>query len=129
MLVPIQTSGAKPPFYLVHGLFGVMPMGRFFARSLGADRPLYGINANGIDGPGPTACDATAMALTYVEEILDIQPNEPILLGGMCAGGLIAMEMACELKSRGREVGPLILLDPPPVPQGFVPHYQTVDPQ
>ena len=116
MLVPFQTLGAKPPLYLVHGMEGLMPMGSFFARSLGPDQPLYGINANGIDGRETTACDSQAMALAYVDEILDAQPGGPLLIGGMCGGGLVAMEVARELQARGREVGPLILLDPPPVP-------------
>jgi thioesterase domain-containing protein len=108
---------------------GLMSMGRFFARSLGPDQPLYGINANGIDGRETTASDSQAMALAYVNEILDAQPSGPLLLGGMCAGGLVAMEVARELLARGREVGPLILLDPPPVPQIYKPDTWLVDPR
>ena len=129
MLVPFQTSGAKPALYLVHGLGGLMSMGRFFAQSLGSDQPLYGINANGIDGRESTASNSQAMALAYVDEILDAQPDGQLLLGGMCGGGLIAMEVARELKARGREVGLVILLDPPPVPHIYEPHKRLVDPQ
>src|SRR5262245_35056726 len=99
-----------------------MPLGRFLAPFMEPDQPLYGINANGIDGRESTACDSQAMALAYVEEILDVQPHGPLLVGGMCAGGLIAIEVARELQARGREVGPLILLDPPPVPQVYNPN-------
>lgn len=122
MLVPFQKSGAKSPFYLIHGLQGLMPLGGYLAPFLGPDQPLYGINANGIDGRESTACDSQAMALAYVGEILDAQPHGPLLVGGMCAGGLVAMEVVRELQARGREVGPLILLDPPPVPQVYNHH-------
>jgi thioesterase domain-containing protein len=104
-------------------------MGRFFAQSLGPDQPLYGINANGIDGRESTPSNSQAMVLTYVDEILDAQPDGPLVLGGMCGGGLIAMEVARELQARGREVGLVILLDPPPVPHIYEPHKRLVDPR
>ena len=124
MLVPVQTSGAKPPLYVIHGLTGVMPFGPFLAQSLGPDQPLYAINANGMDGREVTVKD---MAHTYVEEILDIHPSGPVFIAGLCAGGLAALEVVRELQARGREVGPAILADPPPVPQGLIPQNQTAD--
>jgi thioesterase domain-containing protein len=113
MLVPIQSSGANPPLYFIHGLQGVMPMGRFLVSSLGPSQPLYAINANGMDGRDRTPTSVKEMALTYAEEISKVQPSGPLLLAGMCAGGLAAMEVACELRVRGREPGPVILVDPP----------------
>jgi hypothetical protein len=107
-----------------------MPLGRFLAQSLGPDQPFYAINANGIDGREITVKDETTvkeMAHTYVEEILDTHPSGPVFIAGMCAGGLAALEVARELQARGQEVGPVILADPPGVPQGLVPHNQTVD--
>jgi pimeloyl-ACP methyl ester carboxylesterase len=129
VLVPVQPSGTKPPLYFIHGLTGVMPLGHFLAQSLGPDQPLYAINANGIDGREITVKDEITvkeMAHTYVEEILDTYPSGPVFIAGLCAGGLAALEVARELQARGREVGPVILADPPGVP-GLVPHNQTVD--
>ena len=40
MLVPVQTSGEKPPLFFVHGLHGVMPLGRIFANGTG--RGIWG---------------------------------------------------------------------------------------
>src|SRR6266852_3377663 len=56
MLQPVQTSGTKPPLFFVHGLHGVMPLGRIFAEGLGPDQPLYAVHANGIDVRRPTGC-------------------------------------------------------------------------
>lgn len=129
MLVPCQMSGAKTPLYFIHGLTGVMPIGPFLAQSLGPDQPLYIINANGIDGRETVTGSLKDMALTYVEEILCAQPSGPLLIAGMCDGGLIAIEVVREFQARGREVGPVILVDPPPSPAGLIKHNQTVDPQ
>ncbi len=125
MLIPIQSSGAKPPLYFIHGLQGVMPIGRFFVSALGPNQPLYAINANGMDGRDNTPTTVKAMALTYVEEISKAQPSGPLLIAGMCAGGLAAMEVARELQARSREPGPIILVDPP-LPAL---HLKPIDPQ
>jgi thioesterase domain-containing protein len=69
------------------------------------------------------------MALTYVEEIVGAQPSGPLRIGGMCTGGLAAIEVVRELQARGREVGPLILADPPPTPPGYIKRNQTIDPR
>ena len=53
-----------------------------------------------------------ALASRYVEEILELQPQGPIRLGGNCQGGTIAQEIAGRLIARGREVEVLFLLDP-----------------
>jgi thioesterase domain-containing protein len=129
MLVPVRTSGTKPPLYFIHGLIGFMSIGRFLAQALGQDQPFYCINANNIDSRGTTKPGGVKdMALGYVEEILRAQPNGPLLIGGMCVGGLAAIEVVRELQARGREVGPVILADPPTVPPGFIKQNQTVNP-
>ena len=132
MLVSLHPSGTKPPLYFIHGLTGIMPLGRFFAESLGAEQPLYAINANGIKGNEnsiPDEISVKDMARGYVEEILSTNPSGPIFVAGMCAGALAALEVARELQTRGRELGPVILADPPGVPQGLVHQNQSVDSQ
>jgi thioesterase domain-containing protein len=113
MLIPVQSSGPNPPLYFIHGLQGIMPMGRFLVSLLGPSQPLYAINANGMDGRDRTPTTVKEMAVTYVDEICKAQPSGPLLIAGMCAGGLAAMEVARELQVRGREPGPVILVDPP----------------
>jgi thioesterase domain-containing protein len=129
MLVPVQTSGVKPPLFVVHGLVGVMAMGRFLAEALGPEQPLYAIQANGIDGRETKPGSVKDMARSYVEEILAARIMGRLLIAGMCTGAVVAIEVVRELQVRGREVGPMILLDPPTVPPGFIPHNQTINPR
>jgi thioesterase domain-containing protein len=51
------------------------------------------------------------MARFYVEEIRKRQPTGPYILGGLCAGGVIAYEMASQLRSSGESVGLVVILD------------------
>src|SRR5260370_19368 len=83
-------------------------------RSVGADSPLYGLQARGV-GDGWERPDyyssVEEMAAEYVEAVCRARPEEPYLIGGWSAGGVIAFEMAQQLKSLGKEVGLLALMD------------------
>src|SRR6266567_4038178 len=115
MLQPVQTSGEKPPLFFVHGLHGIMPLGRGFARVLGPDQPVYVINANGIDGKRPVIDNVPEMALAYAEEIQQARPTGRIHVAGMCDGALVAIEVTRRLQESERDMGPVILADPPAV--------------
>jgi thioesterase domain-containing protein len=119
MLVPIQTSGHKPPLFFVHGMYGVMFLGSSFARALGPDQPFYVINANGIDGRGPVLDDPAEMVRAYVQEIQEAHPTGPVRIAGMCSGCFIAIEIARALRKDGRRTGPVILADPPAIPLSY----------
>jgi thioesterase domain-containing protein len=119
MLVPIQTSGKKPPLFFVHGLHGLMMLGSTFARAFGPDQPLYVINANGMDGRRPVIDNVRDMVMAYVSDIHGARPLGPVVIGSTCEGCLAAIEVARELRERGRQVGPVILADPPPVPPRY----------
>jgi thioesterase domain-containing protein len=117
MLVPIQPSGTKAPMFLLHGNTGFMPVGTAFARVMGPDQPVYVLNARGFDGSPPHETVA-AMVDEYVGEVLSVTSTGPLVIVGMCAGSLVALDLATELAAKGCEMGPLILMDPPRVPFG-----------
>src|SRR5262249_54078241 len=127
MLQPVQTSGQKPPLFLVHGLNGDMTAGAIFAGALGPDRPLYAIQANGMDGRQPTIDNVPDMVRAYIEQIRSARPTGPIRIGGFCAGSLVAMEIAHALQEMGRQVGPVIVIDPAPVPPGYNENNRAID--
>jgi thioesterase domain-containing protein len=120
MLVPIQSSGSRPPLFFVHGLQGTMPLGTSFSRVLGPDQPLYAVHADGIDGRRPFLHDVGQMVEAYIRDIEEVRPTGPIRIGGMCEGCQVAIEMGRKLQQDGRQTGPLILIDPPPVPLGSI---------
>ena len=110
LFVEIQPQGANPPFFWVHSLGGDGG-GAFFyyrrlAQLLGPDQPSYGIRS-----PREPFTSLEEMADHYVDELLHFQPQGPYFLGGFCFGGIVAFEMAAQLRRRGREVGLLALLE------------------
>jgi thioesterase domain-containing protein len=51
------------------------------------------------------------MATSYLKEIRSLQPEGPYYLGGFCAGGVVAYEIAQQLYNQGEEVALLALMD------------------
>ena len=129
VLVSLQTSGKSPPLFFVHGICGVMPLGRYLVRRLGPDQPFYAVNASGFHPGQPIIENARDMVQAYVAEIISVRPSGPLIVAGMCEGGLIAIEIVRELQARDRKVGPVILADPPAVPGGFLEQIQKPDPR
>ncbi len=110
-LVPIQPRGSKPPFFCVHGIGGTVLRFRDLARYLGEDHVFYGLQAKGLDGKQPCAASVEEMAADYLRDIRQIQPQGPYLLGGYSFGGMVALEMAQQLRAQGEEVALVALLD------------------
>jgi len=110
-IVPIQTEGDRPPIFLMHGLGGNVLGYHSLVSHPGRLRPIYGIQAIGVDGKQTPLDDVTEMARRYVEEIRRVQPHGPYYLGGLSLGGVIVMEMAALLQTQGEKAGALILMD------------------
>ncbi len=110
-LVPIQVARGRPPLYCVHGAGGHVFNFSALARYLGADQPLYGFQARGVDGRDMPMASVGAMAEAYLGELRAQQPQGPYYLSGYCGGGIIAFEMACQLRAAGQEVALLALVD------------------
>jgi amino acid adenylation domain-containing protein len=106
-LVGIQPTGTKPAFFCVHPVGGEVICYADLARQLGPEQPLYGLQA-----PWQTAAQTIEeMAGAYIAELQSVQPCGPYLLGGWSLGGVIAFEMAHQLRQQGQEVALLALFD------------------
>ena len=113
-LVAIQPSGSKPPLYCVHNCGGNVLMYRPLARQLSRlipDQPLYGLQAQGMDGKRDPHTRIEEMAAHYVKEIRDHQPEGPYYLLGDTWGGIIVFEIARLLDLQGQKVAMLAMMD------------------
>lgn len=114
-LVPLNDvrQSDRRPFFLVAGMFGNVLNLRHLATHLGADQPMYAIQARGLHGDDRPHRRFEDMARDYLEEIRRIQPEGPYLLGGFSGGGITAFEMAQQLHAEGEKTEALVLLDTP----------------
>ena len=114
-LVLFRNGGSRPPLFLHGASFEL-------SRYLGEDQPCYGIRPHGQDGRKAPAT-VEEMAADYLRQIRGVQPQGPYLIGGFSFGGLVAYEMAQQLRQSGQEVGLLVLIDPTP------PRFSALHPQ
>ena len=113
-IVPIQPQGSRTPFFAVPGHNGDVFCYVRLAHHLGMDQPFYAFEPPGIDGSCPPLTDMEALAARYVADLRAVRPSGPYLLGGYCVGGIVAFEVACQLRALGEEVAVLVLFDASP---------------
>lgn len=80
-------------------------------RALGPEWPCSVLDVRRLVDSLPQGAGLPDLAAECVKVVLSQQPRGPYLLGGLCAGGLIAYETACQLLETGAEVAALVLRD------------------
>ena len=110
-LVLIREGGDKPPLFLVHDGDGETMLYRNLAVLLKKDHAVYGLQPDSRQNIPLAQARISEMAAYHIDKIRSVQPQGPYLVGGMCAGGVIAYEIARQLQSRGETVAMVALLD------------------
>jgi amino acid adenylation domain-containing protein len=111
-IVPIQMGCSAAPLFCIHILGKGLGYFRPLARYLGSQWTLYGTAASMSDDPeAPHPRDIRALATYYLRAVQALQPQGPYHLIGFSFGGLVAFEMAQQLRAHGHSVGLLGLLD------------------
>ncbi|WP_244512575.1 type I polyketide synthase [Roseovarius nanhaiticus] len=107
------TPGAKPAIFIVAGMFGNVLNLRQLALLTGRARPVWGLQARGLIGGAAPHRTMEEAAADYIAEMRREQPEGPYYLAGFSGGGIIAFEIAQQLRRAGASVGMLALLDTP----------------
>lgn len=110
-LVPIKTTGSKPPVYLIHGGGLNIILFKTISEDLDPEQPVYAFQALGLNKPTAIPDTIEEIATIYVAELLVTNPKGPYQLVGYSLGGFIAWEMAKQLKAIGKEIKFLAILD------------------
>jgi amino acid adenylation domain-containing protein len=113
-LVAVQANGSRKPFFFLHGDW---TRGAFYcftlADALERDQPFYVLEPYRGDGVEiPTTLED--MAAAHLASLRTLQPEGPYLLGGFCNGGVLAYELARQLRAEGQRVDLLVLINPTP---------------
>lgn len=107
-LVPLNTSGTKPPLFFINGLLNL-------AVHLGPDQPFYGVTLMSMMEERTSPKGAIeAMARECIEIVKTVQAHGPYYLGGYSLGGPVVFEMAHQLRQSGEDIAMLALIDPDP---------------
>ena len=109
-LVTLRQAGERRLF-LVHDGDGETLLYRNLANRLPAAMSVFGIQPERRTRIPLAHLSVEEMAASYVKTVRAEQPEGPYLLGGMCAGGLIAFEMARQLQASGAVVERVLMMD------------------
>lgn len=116
-LVTLNTSGDKAPLFVVAGAGGLGIAFVGLSRRLGTDRPAYALQSPVIESRGWPERSVQEAARAHVALVRQVQPHGPYHLAGHSFGGIVAFEMAQQLRALGEEVALLAILDSfPPDP-------------
>ncbi|MGL4883236.1 MAG: thioesterase domain-containing protein, partial [Waterburya sp.] len=101
----------QAPLFLVHDANGETIMYSGLANHLQDERPVYGIRPYSQEGFPILHTRIPDMANHYIQEMRKVQPQGPYLVGGLCAGGIVAFEIACQLQAQGEQVPFVAIID------------------
>ncbi|WP_081220137.1 non-ribosomal peptide synthetase [Streptomyces sp. M41(2017)] len=111
VLLPIKDHGGGSSLFCVHPVSGI---GWCYAPLAGIASPghsVFALQARGLDGEESLPGSLREMAADYVRQIRAVQESGPYHLMGWSFGGVVAHEMAVQLRARGERVETLALLD------------------
>ncbi len=109
----LKPGGSAPALFLVHDGLGDTVLYEGLARRMPELVKVFGIEPHSTGYCPILHARIPDMAAYYVQQVRQTQPKGPYFLGGMCAGGLIAFEMALQLEAQGLPIGFVALLDAP----------------
>ena len=104
----IQPNGSRPSLFWIDGGPMFLPL----ANALGTERPFLGVTLHPPElrevGFQP---DLQTIARHLVKTITTIQAAGPYVIGGYCAGGVLAYEVASQLMASGQNVALVCMID------------------
>lgn len=111
VLVPLATTGSRTPLFLITGAGA--PALSFLAtvQAMSGDRPVYALQAHGMESRGLPDRTVAKMADRYIREIRKVRPHGPYVLGGYSHGGFVTLEIANRLHTEGEIVEHVVILD------------------
>jgi thioesterase domain-containing protein len=110
----IQQDGTLPPFFCAGSMREFLDL----SRALGPEQPFFQLDIVAVQqqrffADQPLYASVPDLATRFRQDILSIQPTGRYFLGGMCDGGILALEIALQLQAQGHEVALLAQFDTP----------------
>jgi thioesterase domain-containing protein/acyl carrier protein len=110
-VVTIQAGHSRPPLFCLPGIGGNVLEFRGLADHLDPAQRVFALPPVGLDDDRAPYRTIEDMAAHAVEQVRSVQPDGPYQLAGYSLGGVVAFDMARQLRAAGQTVGLVALLD------------------
>jgi phthiocerol/phenolphthiocerol synthesis type-I polyketide synthase E len=113
-VIPLQPKGEGVPLFCLLGV----SIYREFAQNLGVEQPVFAVCIEeeqaiieAVQSGNVPSVSIERLAESYYREILRHRPQGPYRLAGLSAGGILALELACQMRARGEQVEVVLMFD------------------
>ena len=118
-VLEIQPGGSMPPLFFLPSITGQAEQLPSLVKYLGPDQPVLGIGFPDPQQPPRLFATLEDLALWCVKRIREARPVGPYCLAGYSFSGMLAYEVACQLRATGGEVQVVAILDEGPRPKAL----------
>lgn len=113
-IVPLKASGNKSPIFCIHGGAGHVFFYHPLTKHVDADRPLYAVQPEGLDGVSAYDGTIEEMADRYLNEMRRINPGGRLILVAFCFSTAVCLEIGKRVVEAGEEPPIIIVVDSSP---------------
>lgn len=110
-LIPLNTVKHGTPIFLIHPVGGTVFLYQQLTNHLEINQPIYAIQDPSIENPHIYFKNFEEMASFYLKIIQEKQRSGPYFLGGASFGGVMALEIAKQLSSKGENTKKIFMFD------------------
>lgn len=113
LIVPVSGSTGHEPIAMIHGITGSALFANRFSRQLKQKYAIMAVRGMGTE-PGETPYSGMAeICSNYFEALTSVTGRHPDIVGGICVGGLLAIEVGrLSYEATGKRPA-IVLIDPP----------------
>jgi acyl transferase domain-containing protein/thioesterase domain-containing protein/acyl carrier protein len=110
-VAPVQPKGDLPPLYIAAPATGLVYLFHTLADYLSENQPAFALQDPALQAGHPPFDSIEALAAAHAAAIRVHRPHGPYFLAGWSFGGVVAFEIARQLRASGAGVGGVIVID------------------
>jgi nonribosomal peptide synthetase DhbF len=114
-VLTLRRAGTKPPLICIHPANGLALSYAGLVKHIDRNRPIYGIQARGLESDESLPQDMETLLSDYIQQIRRLQNCGPYHLLGWSFGGIAAHAIATRLQAEGEKIHFLAILDSYPI--------------
>lgn len=115
LLVPVSGSSGHEPIAMIHGISGSALFANRFGKRLKEKYAVTAVRGMGLEPGEQPYSSLDEISASYFEGLTSMAGRPPNIIGGICLGGLLAIEVGRLTYEATGERPALLLIDPPPL--------------